>query len=230
MLVPAVTTTSISSVCPECGITQKSAKMSCCARGGSWFGNCGGAGDGTFGHTWYEGVRACKDRQFQAVVGQQLHSSQFKRLNMSMESIAVIATAQMFASTRNISTLMSSATTSITPNANKSIITSNSVSPARDTDTSSSKAITARTTTSMYKSANMSAPKSTTRAADLKIMFPVKPIIIKPMSSSSAGTSINTSSHTSACASITAREKEMLLHVVIHTIMILTIFYCSIAA
>ena len=49
-----------SSVCPKCGNIKKSGKSSCCARGGSWFQNCGDAGDDNFGHTWLEGTLACK--------------------------------------------------------------------------------------------------------------------------------------------------------------------------
>ena len=46
--------------CSKCGITKKSGKRSCCARGGSWFNNCGDAGDMQFDHTWAEGIQACK--------------------------------------------------------------------------------------------------------------------------------------------------------------------------
>ena len=47
-------------VCRKCGITNKSGKLSCCARGGAWFKKCGDAGDSNFDHTWLEGVLACK--------------------------------------------------------------------------------------------------------------------------------------------------------------------------
>ena len=47
--------------CPKCGTTNKSGKVSCCARGGSWFKNCGDEGNTKFDHTWAEGVQACKD-------------------------------------------------------------------------------------------------------------------------------------------------------------------------
>ena len=67
-----VTTAPISSACPTCGTITKSGRMSCCGRGGSWFGDCGSAGNANVGHTWSEGIRACKVRQFQTVVRQQL--------------------------------------------------------------------------------------------------------------------------------------------------------------
>ena len=78
MSVAAVVTTTIAttSLCPECGVTRKSGVMSCCAKGGSWFGKCGGADDTSVDHTWYEGVQVCKARQSQIAVGQQLRASQ----------------------------------------------------------------------------------------------------------------------------------------------------------
>ena len=47
-------------MCLKCGTTQKSGKLSCCARGGAWFKKCGDAGDTEFDHTWVEGMQACK--------------------------------------------------------------------------------------------------------------------------------------------------------------------------
>ena len=46
--------------CSECAI-NKAGKRSCCARGGAWFKDCGDVGDTKFGHTWAEGIQACKD-------------------------------------------------------------------------------------------------------------------------------------------------------------------------
>ena len=53
------TTTSVLR-CPKCGAAKKSGKLSCCARGGAWFKNCGDVGDATVDHTWSEGVEVCK--------------------------------------------------------------------------------------------------------------------------------------------------------------------------
>ena len=50
----------IDSRCTKCVTTKKSGKLSCCARGGSWFKKCGDAGDTQFDHTWAEGIQACK--------------------------------------------------------------------------------------------------------------------------------------------------------------------------
>ena len=51
-----------SHLCPKCGTTKISGKLSCCARGGSWFKKCGDPGDASIDHTWFEGVQACKSK------------------------------------------------------------------------------------------------------------------------------------------------------------------------
>ena len=33
--------------------------LTCCGKGGSWFKNCGPAGDPKFDHTWSDGAKAC---------------------------------------------------------------------------------------------------------------------------------------------------------------------------
>ena len=48
------------SVCPKCGTFQKSGRVSCCAPGGAWYQNCGGADNRNVDHTWIEGMEACK--------------------------------------------------------------------------------------------------------------------------------------------------------------------------
>ena len=48
------------SICSTCGTAKKSGKLSCCARGGAWFKNCGDVGGTQFDHTWAEGIQACK--------------------------------------------------------------------------------------------------------------------------------------------------------------------------
>ena len=60
--VPGATATTINAVCHKCGIISKSAKISCCGRGGSWFRNCGSVGNAKLDHTWHEGIRVCKAR------------------------------------------------------------------------------------------------------------------------------------------------------------------------
>ena len=52
-------TVSPSITCPKCGTAKKTKKPSCCARGGSWYNNCGDEGDSKFDHTWAQGFHAC---------------------------------------------------------------------------------------------------------------------------------------------------------------------------
>ena len=46
--------------CPRCGTFKKSGRVSCCATGGTWYKNCGDADNRNTGHSWLEGVEACK--------------------------------------------------------------------------------------------------------------------------------------------------------------------------
>ena len=46
-------------ICPKCGTFKKSGRLSCCAPGGAWYKNCGGAGDRDVQHSWLDGVDAC---------------------------------------------------------------------------------------------------------------------------------------------------------------------------
>ena len=47
-------------LCPKCGSFAKSGRASCCAPGGAWYKNCGGAGNRNADHSWFEGAQACK--------------------------------------------------------------------------------------------------------------------------------------------------------------------------
>ena len=58
---PAITlTTTNTMACSKCGTFEKSGRVSCCAPGGAWFKNCGGARNKNVDHKWFEGVAACK--------------------------------------------------------------------------------------------------------------------------------------------------------------------------
>ena len=63
-IVPMITSvaTTSSSVCSKCGKFKKSGTVSCCAKGGAWFGDCGNDGDAEYGHTFKEGIQACKSK------------------------------------------------------------------------------------------------------------------------------------------------------------------------
>ena len=69
--------TSIAFVCPKCGIIAKSGKNSCCGRSGSWFGNCGSAGNVKLDHTWYEGIQVCRTlAHSKTAIGRQSNAGQ----------------------------------------------------------------------------------------------------------------------------------------------------------
>ena len=57
---PATLAISTMTMCPICGTFMKSGRRSCCAPGGAWFKNCGGARNKNVDHNWFEGVAACK--------------------------------------------------------------------------------------------------------------------------------------------------------------------------
>merc|ERR1712037_210477 len=72
---PAAVTPATSSTCAVCGSVKKSRKKSCCGRGGSWYKNCGSAGNKRskkIGHTWFEGIQVCKQQraQYKAALGE----------------------------------------------------------------------------------------------------------------------------------------------------------------
>ena len=149
---PAVTTTTIELVCPACGIIKKSGKASCCGHGGSWFGNCGSAGNANLGHTWHEGIRVC-ETQFQAAVGKRRHAFQTQGnafsddASLVIDSKAVVMAARMFASTSAITSTPIPGATPITVHANTSTITADSKSIAYYTVAVKSKAMIAASTT-----------------------------------------------------------------------------------
>ena len=122
MKIPAGTATiTVSVVCPRCGTIEKSGKISCCGRGGSWFKNCGGAGNAKLHHSWYEGIQACKVRlRSNTVIGQQLNAARQKDLDSSQgdgmeNSKTVIMASKAFTFTSvNTSTPTSDITSLVT--------------------------------------------------------------------------------------------------------------------
>jgi len=76
-------TTTVASACLTCGLIKKTGKLSCCARGGSWFGDCAATANADVQHTWYEGVQACKGRQRNKVVRKQRNDVQENNNNSS---------------------------------------------------------------------------------------------------------------------------------------------------
>ena len=122
-------TTTSRSVCPTCGTIERSGKSSCCGRGGSWFRNCGSAGNTKLRQTWYEGILACKTRaQLKTVRAQQLKFAQQSNSSHGTgmgNSKAVITAAETFTFTpANTPTPMSIVNAPTTTPDKKSITTS----------------------------------------------------------------------------------------------------------
>ena len=108
MYTPAATATTITSRCLKCGTIEKSREMSCCGRGGSWFGTCGSGGNSNLAHTWSEGIRACvPQEQSKVVIRQQLGTAQkqhpdftkFNKTVMRNSQAVITAAPNTFAST-----------------------------------------------------------------------------------------------------------------------------------
>ena len=124
--------TTISSICPKCGLIEKSGKASCCGRGGSWFKNCGATGNTKRHHTWYEGIQVCKAQvQSKKVIGHQLNAAQHKIIDSSnrtgMPNKEVIAVVKTFTFTpsSNMSTptpIITSASTLVTVQGCKNLL------------------------------------------------------------------------------------------------------------
>ena len=212
----------ISSKCPQCGIIQKSGKLSCCGRGGSWFGNCESARNANFGNTWHEGIWACRARQFQAAVGQQERPPDAS----SEDSKALIAAAQIFDPTPANTVTLTLVTTQITMNASMPIITPARTSTACDTGECASQAMN---TTTMYTSVKILPPQLTIPIVNTTITQPAYGSIASPanialdmsMQSASTDGSLTTPFQSFVSASITARAFEEFLHVVLHISMML---------
>ena len=238
MPTPAVVTPPINSACSECGTIKKSGKLSCCGRGGSWFGICRSDGNTNLGHTWYEGIQACKAQQFQSAVVQQPHAYQAKR-NVSVDDASivmkpkgVIVTAQLLVSTPvNMSTSKPAATTT-TVHASTSILMPANMSAAYDTDTATSKAINVTISTIIDTTMNMLTPKPTIYPVNGTITFPVNettydsanpiitpfanPIIFKSLRRVPFDISMTTVSHTSVSTPVIALEHEKLFNSITH--------------
>ena len=59
-LTPGIPVTAeVRTVCPKCAVIMQTGQISCCARDGAWFGECGDEDDLNFGYTWGEGIEAC---------------------------------------------------------------------------------------------------------------------------------------------------------------------------
>ena len=236
----AAKTIVIKSSCLECGIISKSGKSSCCGRGGSWFGNCRSVGNTNLGHTWHEGIRVCKGRQFQAVAGQQLDAPEPKADTSSDDATigtdlkAVIVAARTFASApaETFASLQGTTVMTVPVNtSNTSIVALFRPSLPCDTGTATSEAIMATISTSTNTSADMPTLKAVSPQANGTIITPAKPTvtpstyfaIMTSTQRDSANMFMQTPSLALSSTSIIARECEKLLHVVAHLSLIFII-------
>ena len=155
----ATTTAPINSVCPECGILKRSGRASCCAPGGSWFGKCGSVANVNLGHTWNEGIRACKTGK-EAVIGQQLHASKPKSNvsdpgSMGVDSQTQIAAAHIASrKTPVVTPPMNAAETAIL-DASANVSTSQQIMPPSNGNTRLMHGLSTGETTSTQASAGM---------------------------------------------------------------------------
>ena len=208
---PATTTTTAMPVCLACGVIKKSGTMSCCARGGSWFGKCGNAGNANFGHTWHEGIQGCKAGQLQLAVDHQLHASEPNSndtsgngSSMDMHANTVVEAAHMFLSVwSNTSTSMSD-TSPFTMSVNKAVTMSDRHPIASDGAATPFDATTGAATRPFeHTLVHMLTPKLNIFRSNMTINSSI-------MHDISTGMSKTTSSHASLSASITARAGEKL--------------------
>ena len=151
------TKTGVSPVCLKCGAIAKSGGISCCGRGGSWFRNCGGAGNSNLEHTWHEGIRACKTRaRSKAAIGQQLNAAQqLKSSNGAgtRNSKAVITAAKTF----EFRSVNPPTQTPRTASTNTLIPTPDSISTGYDTGTAITTTIATTATPTMTTTIMMAA-------------------------------------------------------------------------
>ena len=221
-LIPAITllftAATVSSVCLDCGTIQKSGKMSCCGRGGSWFGKCGSAENANLSHTWYEGIRACKARQFQAVPGEHLGVSQPEskissyHTNVVKNSKAVIGTALLFAFTPGSTSTQLSRPAPVTTSAKETTMKPVRVSLVYNADSRSPKTIARATTAVNYAAVHTSLSEPTIPLVRMAFSAQASSIITKLTHSASNYMLITASSDTSDSSSIMEKEYEDLSH------------------
>ena len=218
-------TTISSSLCLACGTIKKSGTLSCCARGGSWFGNCGATGNAKLQHTWYEGIQACKTQQpKKAAMGkqqnavEQIRNKAFHDASKFINSETAITVANVIAFTSGQTTI--SGTNKFPDH----------TSIAYETGAMPSKVVTT-TGTVMHISVNESKRISAILSGNSPISIPVNGPITPP-----ANSIITKSDHASIAeasadmspsrTSVSAREYESLLSIVAHLSVLVIIVVC----
>ena len=204
-------------------MAKKYGKSSCCGRGGSWFGKCGSVGDANLGYTWYEGIRACKARQIQAAVGQDLRVSQSQR-NMSFDDavVGLHSNAVIVASQASVSWPANTSTP-------LPVTTRTRTMPARTWMAYDRRAtyneIGATIATMMHTSASTLTPKPTKVPEHLTIDLLANAATVPVMASASTDMSRKTWRHQSAGRTLTVRDWDCakVLHLIVCIVTVLDI-------
>ena len=229
----AVTTQPISSVCSKCGTVKKSGKLSCCARGGAWFGKCGSADHVKHGHAWHEGIETCKARQSETVVDQELPASQAKR-NSSSDNANDIDSEGYVTTTHKLASTPAKMSTAATVNASTSIVALDCTYAVYDPGTTTSTTMKQIRVSELSpkpiiylvnETVNLPANKASSHPTDIITSHRTIQTIINLMCSGWTNMLRMTPSYSSARRSITERECGGLLEVVTHVSTMMMIVY-----
>jgi hypothetical protein len=165
-----------------CGFIKRSGKRSCCGRGGSWFGKCGGTKSKS-AYTWFTGIQACKPRfksKKASKVSEASNAAEQKEQDdyyqMFVLGAANITTPAPLTIPLDVSIAMSKydTTTTVTSASTASIATTSVAPPTTKPSTEKSSTTTAPPTTTT------TAPPTTTVTIPVKITHPVKVTTVSP--------------------------------------------------
>ena len=230
----------VASVCQKCSIVKKSGVTSCCARGGSWFNNCGADSNAKFDHTWYEGILACKKARpvtSKKAISQQLNTAQQQSMDSPGGARKIISNTFTSASA-NVYTVVSDTRPNVT-----SIVTpvSFTTAPAQaSVGTSTTYGDDARNFKSISVTANATASMSDNVSTPIQNIVTTNELIAAPGTASIASPArtpmtnfstrmvvMITPVHTSSVStSITVQGRERLLLIItFHIILVFIIFY-----
>ena len=182
--------------------------MSCCGNGGSWFGRCGSVRNSNLSHTWYEGVQACKDREFSSMEVQKLG---FPRPTSNHSSFDIRALTTSKAITA-IGITQANKPMSWPPSVNASIIPQ--IFSVYDASTASPNATTAAISANLINLAPLLPPKAPNYAVNRTITPMIHDTIVKSMRDDLPDMPTTMSSPASDGASIHTRECVKLLRAI----------------
>lgn len=227
------------SVCQKCGIVKKSGVTSCCARGGSWFNNCGTDSDAKLDHTWYDGIMACKKARVTSkkAISQQLNTAQQQSMDSPGGARTIISNTFTSASA-NVYTVVSDTRPNVTSIVTPVSLTtapaqaSVSTSTTYGDDAKNFKSISVAATATTSMSDNVSTPIPNIVTTNELIAAPGNASIASPARSPMTNFSTHmammiTPVHTSSLStSITVQGRERLLLIItVRIILVFIVFY-----